>query len=96
MNRYLELVAMERLKVISELRRQVPYQLHVNGKTVCRYVADAVYRTMDGKEVVEDCKGVVTAVYRLKRAMMLAEHGIKIAEVRARPRRTRRRRRSRP
>jgi hypothetical protein len=97
MTRYLELVALERLRVISELRRQVPYPLHVNGKTVCRYVADAVYRTMDGHEVVEDCKGVVTAVYRLKRAMMLAEHGIKIAEVRARPRpgRARRRRRSR-
>ena len=87
MTRYLELMALERAGLISNLRRQVSYPLHVNGKQVCRYVADAVYRDSDGREVVEDCKGVVTAVYRLKRGMMKAEHGITIAEVRAPPRR---------
>lgn len=43
------------------------------------YIADFVY-TQGEKTVVEDCKGVKTDVYKLKRALMLWRYGIKIHE----------------
>lgn len=44
------------------------------------YVADFVYEK-DGKDVVEDTKGLRLADYILKRKMMLYFHGIAIREV---------------
>lgn len=46
----------------------------------CAYIADFVY-TQDGSEVVEDTKGMRTAVYRIKRKLMLERYGIQIREV---------------
>ena len=38
-----------------------------DGERACNYVADFVYRDMTGKTVVEDCKGMRTEVFRIKR-----------------------------
>lgn len=46
----------------------------------CAYIADFVY-TQDGSEVVEDAKGMRTAVYRIKRKLMLERYGIQIKEI---------------
>lgn len=46
----------------------------------CSYIADFVY-VQDGAIIVEDAKGVRTDVYRIKRKLMLKEHGIRINEV---------------
>lgn len=46
----------------------------------CSYVADFVYMK-DGKQVVEDTKGVKTKDYIIKRKLMLHVHGIRIKEV---------------
>lgn len=46
----------------------------------CSYVADFVYRDENGCLVVEDCKGVRTEVYKIKRKMMLWFYQIKIKE----------------
>lgn len=46
----------------------------------CDYYADFVYRE-DGRQVVEDTKGVRTADYIIKRKLMLWIYGIKIREV---------------
>lgn len=43
------------------------------------YVADFVY-DMDGKHIVEDCKGVRTDAYIIKRKLMLKVYGIRITE----------------
>lgn len=72
---------------ITDLREQVPYLLvpkavGADGRVVERaasYVADFVY-LRDGQEVVEDCKGMRTAHYILKRKLMLMVHGIRITE----------------
>lgn len=45
----------------------------------CKYVADFVYR-QNGKTVVEDCKGVRTSDYKIKRKLMLWRYNIKILE----------------
>lgn len=87
--RYAELRMLERGKVISDLRRQVKFDLlpaqKIGGKLIERavtYVADFTYvdkRT--GEFIVEDTKGCKTKEYILKRKMMLYFHGIRIREV---------------
>ena len=46
----------------------------------CSYIADFVY-CENGKEVVEDTKGIKTKDYIIKRKLMLFIHGIRIKEV---------------
>lgn len=72
---------------ISDLRRQVEYELipkqMLNGKIAempCSYRADFVY-TLNGETVVEDAKGYKTPEYIIKRKLMLHVHGIKVVEV---------------
>lgn len=53
------------------------------GKLIERevaYIADFVYTDRDGSTVVEDCKGVRTKEYIIKRKLMLKEYGIRIKE----------------
>ena len=100
--RYAELVLMERAGVITDLRRQVKFELipaqyeeyeRISPKTGKRlkagkrcveqsvvYNADFVYMK-DGKQVVEDAKGMRTEKYIIKRKLMLWIYGIKIVEV---------------
>jgi hypothetical protein len=66
--RYLELSLLQRHGRISDLKLQVKFILHAGIK----YIADFVYME-NGQLVVEDCKGVRTAVYRLKKKLMKAE-----------------------
>ena len=72
---------LERAGRISDLKRQVSYELipKQKGERACSYVADFTYME-DGKLVVEDCKGFRTPEYRLKRKLMLWVHGIRIKE----------------
>lgn len=46
----------------------------------CVYKADFCY-VQDGKQIVEDTKGVKTKDYIIKRKLMLWVHGIKITEI---------------
>jgi len=97
--RWLLLKDMERTGEISDLRRQVPFELlpaiyrdevvHLKTKDkverrlvqrAVHYVADFVY-TKDGKQVVEDTKGLRLPDYILKKKMMLALKGIEIKEI---------------
>ena len=79
--RYSELMAMLRCGEIACVRCQVEYELHAfGGGYVGKYVADFVY-LRGSREVVEDVKGVKTAMYRWKKRHMLAEYSIAIVEV---------------
>jgi len=42
------------------------------------YVADFVYRLPDGREVVEDFKGMQTPVFKIKRRLMRERLGIRV------------------
>lgn len=86
-NRWMELKLLERAGEITDLQRQVKYELipsqRIKGKVVerpCKYVADFVYKE-NGKTIVEDTKGVRTEGYIIKRKLMLQVHGIMIREV---------------
>ena len=87
--RYAELKLLERGGYISNLQLQVPYELipsqrNIDGKVVAkavRYIADFVYTDRAGQTVVEDAKGVLTDVYKLKKKLMLYVHNINVKEV---------------
>ena len=82
--RYEELFAAQKAGAIRNLQLQVPYALHApGGAVICKYIADFVYEEQrsDGWiSVVEDFKGILTDVYKIKKKWMLAEHGIAIRE----------------
>jgi hypothetical protein len=85
--RYSQLKLYEKGGLIKDLRLQVPYELipklMINGKTerAIKYVADFVYiDTVNGKEIVEDCKGMRLDVYKIKYRLMKQVHGIDIKE----------------
>ena len=77
--RYQELMLLLHSNNIQNLRLQVNYPIVINGVKVCSYVADFVYIS-NGKEVVEDTKGVRTPYYKLKKKLMKAIYGIEIFE----------------
>lgn len=83
--RYQVLKKLENNNVISDLRLQVVFDLApsvvINGrkKPALKYKADFVYNH-NGKKIVEDVKGVLTAVYKIKRHLMKSVHGIDILE----------------
>lgn len=84
--RHQDLLLLEKAGHITELAREVVFQLApavvLDGrkKPALRYTADFVFETPDGWRVVEDCKGVRTQVYRIKRHLMKSIHGIEVQE----------------
>lgn len=90
--RYTELELMQAAGQIRNLRRQVPYDMVVNGQHICTYIADAVYERpvlcettlKHWAETVEDSKSKITRKkpdYRLKVKLLAACHGIQIQEI---------------
>ena len=86
--RYSELLLLQRAGEISDLRRQVTYELvpgvkfagAARARPAIRYTADFVY-TVRGKFVIEDVKSPVTAnlpAFKIKRHLMLALHGLEV------------------
>lgn len=79
--RWLELKLLERAGHISDLQRNIEYELIPKIGTLrpIRYRADFVY-VENGKKVVEDRKGYRNRVYKLKARLMLWRHNITILE----------------
>ena len=81
-NRYQQLLWMHEANEIEDLQLQPRFDIEVNGVKVCKYYADFKYRDKrTGDYVIEDVKGVRTAVYKLKKKLVQAVHGIDIVEV---------------
>lgn len=84
--RWRELLLLQKAGVITQLRRQIKFELIKPSKTerACNYVADHVY--MDcatGEKIVEDVKSEATrklSTYIMKRKLMKEVHGITIRE----------------
>ena len=72
---------LERAGKIKDLKRQVKFELipKQEGERACYYIADFTYME-NGELIVEDCKGFKTDVYKIKKKLMLMEHGIRIRE----------------
>ena len=82
--RYSQLKILERAGEISGLTLQPQFPVTLNGKDICRYIADFAYFT-DHARVVEDVKSDFTAknpIYRLKKKLVEAAYpGVQIVEV---------------
>ena len=86
-NRYCELKILLKKGKIFSLECHPKFPLSVNECLIGTYIADFSYtdytsggRGLYGFAVVEDVKGVKTAVYRLKKKLMKAIYGIDIYE----------------
>lgn len=83
--RFTKLRALEDAGKIQGLRLQVPFELvpsfECDGVKYrgMKYIADFVYYR-NGKQVVEDTKGVKTAEYKLKKKLMAYVNHINIEE----------------
>lgn len=65
--RWSQLLLLERAGEISDLQRQIPIPLTVNGKTVCKLVIDFQYWDEKRQQTVwEDAKGMITPIASLK------------------------------
>lgn len=86
-SRYNELKLLLRAGKISDFkytRSELTYRVVISGKKICDYIADFAYRdNATGLVVVEDVKSSITRtpVYKLKKKLVEAMHGIKIVEV---------------
>lgn len=84
MERWRQLLLFQKAGLITDLKRQVryqliPYQPEFKLKGVS-YVADFDYYE-NGQHIVEDAKGYRTRDYIIKRKLMAFVHGILVKEV---------------
>ena len=85
--RWCDLKLLQRAGKIHDLRRQVRFRLFDtvyddDGNAILQYadyIADFVY-VENNETVVEDCKGVQTDVYKLKKKWLYDKYGILIRE----------------
>lgn len=68
-----DLHALQAAGQIDRLTMQPEFLCAVNGRTICRYVADFAYFTSDVR-ICEDVKGFKTPVFNLKKKMVEAIH----------------------
>ena len=81
-NRYGELKLLQKARHIRSLEMQPVFDLDVNGQRICRYRGDFKYYDVAKKDwVIEDCKGVRTPAYVLKRKLVKAIYDIDIQEL---------------
>lgn len=92
--RYYELRALERIGDISGLQRQPKLVIYVHFNPISglgnvgHHVKVGIYRAdfcymKRGEEIIEDVKGVDTALSRFKRKCVEAQYGIKIRIIKA-------------
>jgi len=86
-SRWVQLSRMQEAGLISNLRRQVPFELipkQKNERSV-KYISDFVYVDANGFTVVEDVKSPasITKDFVIKRKLMLFVHGISVKVVKS-------------
>lgn len=76
-NRYLFLLDQQKQCNINDLETQVRFKIEVNGFHICDYIVDFTYK-IGGNLILEDTKGFITDVFRIKAKLIKAVHGIEI------------------
>ena len=67
-------------KRVLNYEKQVPFQIILNGKKICKYIADFKVFYACGRVEIIDVKGVRSNVYILKKKLVEAQYGIEIIE----------------
>lgn len=82
MRHYIGLVEQQRAGLISNLRRQVKFELNIGSEHITNYVSDFVfYDNVLKKEIVADSKGKRTALFIVKARLMKIIYGIDVLEL---------------
>ena len=80
--RWGQLKSMERAGIVTQLERQIRYDLSINDIKICSYIADFRYLLEEEnglfKLIVEDAKGILTPEFKLKKKLMKAIHNIEL------------------
>ena len=79
-----ELELRQKLGEITELQRQVPFELvpKQDGERSVKYIADFTFIELPNRNlIVNDAKGHKTRDYIIKRKLMLFVHAIKVIEI---------------
>ena len=63
---------------ITELERQIEFSFDMGDRHICSYIADYTYINKDKLFVVEDFKGVITDVFKLKAKMVKIWYGLDV------------------
>jgi hypothetical protein len=84
--RYEQLKRMVDAGQIDNLELQKKLPCTVNNMVICNYLADFAYDVIDDRgypvrSVIEDVKGMVTDVYKIKKKLVEAVHRIQIQEI---------------
>lgn len=82
MTRYIYLKSEEKAGRIQNLQTQTKFPIIgvQSGYKICDYVSDFTY-LKDGVRIVEDVKGVKTALYSLKKKLVKEYYNVEITEV---------------
>jgi len=82
MTRYIYLKSEETAERIYNLQRQTKFPIigTQSGYKICDYIADFTY-LKNGRSVVEDVKGVKTAIYSIKKKLVKEYYNVDITEV---------------
>ena len=81
-SRYKHLKRLRDANEIFDLQLQPRYDFALNGHKICFYKADFRYVDLrTGETIVEDVKGVLTPMYRLKKKLMKAFYDIEVVEI---------------
>lgn len=76
-----ELDLLKRAGEITGWSPQPRFRFELHGVKICDYVGDFKVFYKDGREVIEDVKGVLTDVYKIKKKLMKAFYNIDILEI---------------
>lgn len=84
--RYRQLKRLEEKGAIANIELQPKFRVMIENQLMCTYMADFAYDVIDAQgnrleSHVEDVKGMITPIYRLKRKMVKAAHALDIVEV---------------
>lgn len=82
----MQLKEMQEKGLIDRLTTQVSFRCVVAGQLICTYRADFQYMLLDERgnsidRVVEDVKGMITDVYRIKKKLVEALFTLEIKEI---------------
>ena len=82
LRRYQDLLAQQAAAQITELERQRPFAVEINGKHIGWYFSDFCFKR-DGKLIVEDVKSKATKtdLYRWKKKCVEALYDVVITEI---------------
>lgn len=76
-DRYVQLKMLMAAKKIFNLSLHPEFRIEVNGKLICRYIADSMYQEAPGRSpvIIEDVKGHMPRDFKLKWKLVNAIYG---------------------